>query len=385
MTPSPNQESLGIRRVSSLHMFVRDMERSRDHYVRNLDFLEIARSTPEFEREERARASVVQAGGARFVFVEPLGSKGESFRWLQKHPEGVGRIVFDVDDAEHTFKLLSSRGATPVTGLERRRVDGVEVNWFDIATPFGDTLFRFISHPGDTPILPNLERMAESRASTNQFGVDEVDHITSNFLTLKPVTSWLEDVLGFQELWNIEFHTQDVKKGNFEGSGLKSIVMWDPVSKIKFANNEPAAPFFRASQIFQFCEDHRGPGIQHVALTLSGLVTAVTGMRKNKVGFMPTPSTYYDMLPDRLRGLGMNGLDEDIEELRKLGILVDGSGPGKYLLQIFMQDAASLFGDSQAGPLFLELIQRKGDNGFGAGNFRALFDSIERQQQMDRA
>ena len=91
------KDSLGIQRVASLHVFVRDLERSRDHFVEKLDFAEIAISTPQFEADHRARASVVEAGGARFVFMEPLGSKGESFRWLDKHPEGVGRVVFDVN------------------------------------------------------------------------------------------------------------------------------------------------------------------------------------------------------------------------------------------------------------------------------------------------
>jgi 4-hydroxyphenylpyruvate dioxygenase len=349
-----------------------------------LDFALIAKSNLEYEAEERARACVVQAGGARFVFVEPLGSKGESFRWLQKHPEGVGRIVFDVEDAERAFSILLSRGATPVTGLERRRVEGVDVTWFDIATPFGDTLFRFVSHEGDTPILPNFDRVAASRSADNRFGIREVDHITSNFLTLKPVVSWLRDVLGFQELWNIEFHTQDVKKGHFDGSGLKSTVMWDPASGIKFANNEPAAPSFRTSQIYLFCEDHRGPGVQHIALTVDNLLDAVKGIRQRNVAFMPTPAAYYDMLPARLEGNGIGAIEEGVDALKELGILVDGNGDGRYLLQIFMREASGLFGDPQAGPLFLELIQRKGDNGFGAGNFRALFESIERQQQMDR-
>ena len=93
-------EPIGIQRIASIHVFVRDLERSRDHYVKNLDFAEIAVSTPEFEAEHRARASVVEAGGVRLVFIEPLGSKGESFHWLERHPEGVGRVVFDVPDAE---------------------------------------------------------------------------------------------------------------------------------------------------------------------------------------------------------------------------------------------------------------------------------------------
>jgi 4-hydroxyphenylpyruvate dioxygenase len=381
VTTASAKESLGIRRVASIHLFVRDLERSRDHYVHKLDFAEIARSGPDFEMEHRARASVVEAGGARFVLVEPLGSRGESYRWLERHPEGIGRVVFDVDDAERAFALLGERGATPMTGLERRNVDGGSVVWFDIATAFGDSVFRFVEHAGNTPVMPDLLRMPAAEGSKNRFGIEEVDHITTNFLTMQPALKWLEDVMGLEHYWTVEFHTQNVKKGQFTGSGLKSVVMWDPASGIRFANNEPMAPFYKASQIYLFCEDHHGPGIQHVALGVRDLVPAVKGMRDLGVEFMHTPGEYYDMLPDRLAKCGIGHIDEDIEVLRKLHILVDGSAPGRYLLQIFMREAAALFKDPKAGPLFVELIQRKGDEGFGAGNFRALFESIERQQQ----
>ena len=113
-------------------------------------------------------------------------------------------------------------------------------------------------------------------------------------------------------------------------------------------------------------------------------MAAVKDLRARGVPFMPTPATYYDLLPDRLLAVGINAIDEDLESLRHLEILVDGSAPSRYLLQIFMKEAADVFKDRQAGPLFLELLQRKGDNGFGAGNFRALFESIERQQQQAR-
>src|SRR5579863_1623939 len=352
------KELLGIQRVASLHVFVRDLERSRDHYVDNLEFAEIAVSTPEFELDHRARASVVEAGGVRFVFIEPLGSKGESFRWLEKHPEGVGRIVFDVADAERTFSILSARGATPLTGLERRKVEGGTLNRFDIATPFGDTLFRFVQQEGPTPIMADLVRV-ESNKETNRFGILEVDHITSNFLTLKPAILWMERVMGLEQYWDIEFHTQDVKKGQFGGSGLKSIVMWDPESGIKFANNEPAAPFFKSSQIFLFCEEHRGAGVQHVALGISDILGAVREMRRKGVRFNPTPSTYYDLLPQRLIDVGVNKIDEDIEMLRELEVLVDGNAQHTYLLQVFLREASVLYRDPQAGPLFIELIQRK--------------------------
>jgi len=377
------KESIGIQRIASLHLFVRDLERSRQHYVEKLDFAEVAISSPQFEQEHKARASVVEAGGARFVFMEPLGSKGESFRWLEKHPEGVGRVVFEVEDAERAFALLTARGATPMTGIEVRRVEGGTVTWFDIATAIGDTLFRFIQYTGRTPIMPDLVRLNVPRGGSNRFGVTEVDHITSNFLTLKPALLWMEQVMGFEQYWDVEFHTLDVKKGHFEGSGLKSTVMWDPHSGLKFANNEPAAPFFKSSQIYVFCEDHRGAGVQHVALAVADIMTAVKDLKKLNVPFMPTPRAYYEMLPKRLVDLGIKAIEEDISSLGDLEILVDGGAPGQYLLQIFMKEASHIFKDPQAGPLFIELLQRKGDKGFGAGNFRALFESIERQQLED--
>src|SRR5690606_21394831 len=130
-------------------------------------------------------------------------------------------------------------------------------------------------------------------------------------------------------------------------------------------------------------EDQRGPGVQRIAPTVTHLVDAVRTIRRSGGHYIPTPRTYHDMLPERMKTAGFGPLDEDIDVLRELGILVDGSESNQYLLQIFMSEAAATFGDPQAGPLFFELIQRKGDYGFGAGNFRALFDSIERQQELE--
>lgn len=381
---SSQNASLGIQRVASVHLFVRDLERSRDHYIRQLDFAETAVSTLDFEQQHHARASVLEAGGARLVFMEPIGSAGESFEWLQKHPEGVGRVVFEVADVARAFALLTERGATHVTGMEREEVEGGQVAWFDIATALGDTLFRFVQYHGDTPMMPKLQRHATPRGGENRLQVTGIDHITANYLTLKPVVMWLEQVMGFASYWDVAFHTQDVKPDEAKGgSGLRSIVMWDPDSGFKLANNEPAAPAYKASQIYVFCEDHRGPGIQHIALAVNDIVSTVGVLRKQGVPFQATPSTYYDLLPDRLQELGIKQIDEDVDLLRELQILVDGHSPGRYLLQIFMREASHLFHDPNAGPLFIELVQRKGDKGFGAGNFRALFESIERQHELE--
>jgi 4-hydroxyphenylpyruvate dioxygenase len=124
--------------------------------------------------------------------------------------------------------------------------------------------------------------------------------------------------------------------------------------------------------------------VQHVALATRDILHAVRVLRARGVDFMPTPGAYYDQLPERLERHGIGSIDEDIETLRELQVLVDGSGPGSYLLQIFLKDSAGMYGSPEAGPFFFEIIQRKGDTGFGAGNFRALFESIEREQLDER-
>jgi 4-hydroxyphenylpyruvate dioxygenase len=199
---------------------------------------------------------------------------------------------------------------------------------------------------------------------------------------MKPALLWMEHVLGLVPLWEIAFHTNDVAAGEtrLHGSGLKSVVMWDPASGVKFANNEPYRPFFKESQINIFAEDNRGDGVQHSALAARDVVSAVRGLRARGVEFMPTPGSYFDLLPERLRTTGIGSIDESVDTLRELEILVDGSRPREYLLQIFLKEAAGLHHDPEAGPFFFEIIQRKGDEGFGEGNFRALFESMELDQ-----
>jgi 4-hydroxyphenylpyruvate dioxygenase len=161
--------------------------------------------------------------------------------------------------------------------------------------------------------------------------------------------------------------------------------MWDPVSQTKFANNEPARPFFKSSQINIFHEELRGDGVQHVALTVTDILGAVRGLRSAGVTFMPTPGSYYDLLPGRIAQSGIGAIDEDLATLRELEILLDGDHHHAYMLQIFLKESAGLYADPNAGPFFYEIIQRKGDRGFGAGNFRALFESIEREQRTTSA
>jgi 4-hydroxyphenylpyruvate dioxygenase len=383
--------SLGIQRIEALHYYVHDLERTRRFLVDKLDFEELGASGPELEREGRQRSAAFRAGDALYVVHQPVGEGGRAWRYLRKHPEGVGTVVLDVEEIDRTFRRLDERGGTLITDVQRFSDDGGTLAMFSITTPFGDTTFRFVERRGYSRLFPGfvpspLTATAAPTATGNRFGFERIDHLTANFQTMKPALLWMEHVLGFEQMWEIAFHTQDVASAQTRqhGSGLKSIVMWDPASGVKFANNEPFRPFFKESQINLFAEDNRGDGIQHSALSVRDIVGAVRGLRAAGVEFMPTPGSYYDVLPDRLRQIGVGTIDESVDLLRELEILVDGGKPHQYLLQIFLKEAAGRYHDPEAGPFFFEIIQRKGDQGFGAGNFRALFEAIEREQARDR-
>ena len=376
--------SLGIKAVEAVHYYVRDIERSRRFYTEKLDFAEIGQSSGELNEGGKQRSVVFQAGNCVVICSEPQGDGGRAARFLNKHPDGIGTVVFEVEDANRAFELLDKRGGTPISGVQTFEENGGVLKTFSITTPFGDTTFRFAERKGYAKLFPGFEPHASRKGGSNHFGFGDVDHITSNFQTMSPALLWMEHVLGFERYWGVEFHTDDVlQKQDDNGSGLRSVVMCDMESGVKFANNEPYRPHFRASQINIFNEDHRGDGVQHLALTVKDIISTVKGLRERSVEFMPTPGTYYDMLPERLKRLGVNTIDEDIDVLRDLEILVDGEKDHAYLLQIFLKDSAGLYKESEAGPFFYEIIQRKGDQGFGAGNFRALFESIERQQKAE--
>jgi 4-hydroxyphenylpyruvate dioxygenase len=287
-------------------------------------------------------------------------------------------LAFRVKNLEHAMKLLESRGGT----LLADPIEESGYRSFEIATPLGDVAFRFIERHGCAHFAPGFVDVGPGHDSRppNVFGIEQVDHVTSNGLTMQPIIGWYEQVLGFEKFWDIQFHTQDVAKSLGTGSCLKSIVMWDPESEIKFATNEPMRPAFRDSQIWKFVEDNQGPGVQHIAFGVNQIIPTVVELKKRGVDFMDTPPAYYRDLPTRLEALGIHNVKEHLDELEKHQILLDGQDD-KYMLQIFMREAKSMYGEERAGPFFYEIIQRAGDKGFGYGNFRALFESIERAQR----
>jgi len=381
-------ESLGIIKLESVHWYVHDMARTRRFYAELLDFAELGVSSPELTKSGRQESAVFQANDVTLICSAPVGEGGRAWRWLQKHPEGVGTLNFAVKDIEKTRALLNERGGTFIEEKIQQFTDasGGTMRFFSITTPFGNTTFRFVQRDKCDAWYPGFQAHAQPTGGKNRFGFAKVDHITSNFRTLQPMVLWMKHVMGFEEFWNIKFHTEEeISKGDQHGTGLKSIVMWDPHSTVKFANNEPSAPRFKQSQINVYVEDQRGEGVQHLALIVKDIVPTVKAMRANKeLGFLNTPASYYDYLPERLAKGGIIRIDENIQELRDLQILVDGHKEHQYLLQIFMKENGQLVKDTEAGPFFYEIIQRKGDKGFGGGNFKALFESIERAQREAR-
>jgi 4-hydroxyphenylpyruvate dioxygenase len=369
---------LGIVGYDCYEFVVADLERSRRFYTEMMDVPEVARISDRAAAERGEQAVLFGAGKAQCVCVSPSARDSSADRWLRRHPDGVRTVGFRVRDVEQSRRVLAERGATlcteVVTDHDR---PGRPYRWFEIATPLGDVRFRFVERAADS--LPPDFVPTEDRDRGNRHHLQVIDHVTSNFLTLEPHVTWLRDVMGFEEYWRVHFHTADVNPET-GGSGLASIVMWDAESGIKLANNEPAAPNYEGSQIYTFVEANQGPGVQHVAFHVPEIAPAVEGLRNSGIEFLDTPATYYDMLPERLSRQKVGNFAENLDELRRLGVLVDGEDD-RYLLQIFMVEGGLLYGDERAGPFFYEVIQRCGARGFGEGNFRALFEAIERDQQ----
>lgn len=378
-----SNQHLGITGYDSYHFVVENLDRSRRFYTEILELKEVARAGEELVARSGQQSVVFGAGDVRVCVSTPLTQKSKAARYLKRHPAGIMSLSFRVENLAKTVKFLEERGGTLLSEpYEARDEKGGTYKSIEIATPLADVAFRFVERSDFNAFAPGFVDVGEGNGSRpkNRFGIEKVDHVTSNGLTMQPIVQWYEKVLGFEPFWEISFHTHDVAADRVSGSGLRSIVMWDPKSGVKFATNEPLRPFFRDSQITKFVEDNHGNGVQHIALAVSNILTSVETLRERGVEFMKTHPAYYKDLPARLAKLGITNVVQELKELERLEIEIDGAND-KYMLQIFMREAAGMYGEPNAGPFFYEIIQRAGDNGFGYGNFRALFESIERAQK----
>jgi len=379
------ENSIGILGYDSFHFVVENLERSRQFYTRRFGFKEVAKASADLTERSGQQSVVFGAGDVRVCVSTPLSQKSKASRYLRRHPDGVMSLAFRVENLDHTMAFLDKRGGTFLSDpIDETDDKGGRYRSFEIATPLGDVAFRFVERTTYEGFAPGFVDSGVGNAGRpdNDFGIAAIDHITSNGLTMQPIVAWYKEVLGFEPFWEISFHTLDVAKAaqaRSSGSGLRSIVMWDPESGVKFATNEPLRPFFRDSQISKFVEDNWGNGIQHIAFAVPNILSTVEEMQHREVEFMKTHPAYFKDLPARLAALRLTNVKEDLKELERLQVLVDGADD-KYMLQIFLREAAALYDESRAGPFFYEIIQRAGDPGFGYGNFRALFESIERAQ-----
>lgn len=378
-------EALGIQNLHAVHYYVADAARSKQFYEDRFGWQATWKAGAEMAAQTQQDCTVYQAGDIRVAVSAPQGpgSKGRAARYLSRHPAGIGSLTFEVDDVEQTWAALAGRGGTFIHRISTSKTDdGGQFRHFSVTTALGDVSFRFCDRRDTDQFATGFERLLDPSKLTNPMGFKAIDHVTCNAQSMATMALWFKHVLGFEEYWDIEFHTEDIRAGAETGTGLKSVVYWDPRSDLKFPINEPLAPFFKEGQINRFIEDNWGAGIQHIALDVEDALAVVSTLRDRHVEFLRTPSNYYDSAPARLaeHQVDVNRLAHRLEDLKKLGILIDGSPVDNYLIQIFLKDAMSLYGEAAAGPFFYEVIQRCGDNGFGGGNFRALFEAIERDQ-----
>jgi 4-hydroxyphenylpyruvate dioxygenase len=299
----------------------------------------------------------------RFVLTSPLGPEGPIAEHVALHGDGVRDLAFWVDDAREAFARAVERGARPVHEPRVLRDDHGEVILAAIHT-YGDTIHSIVERRHYTGLfLPGFVARTSPFAPPPA-GLRHVDHCVGN-VELGRMNEWVsfyEKVLGFYNL--LSFDDKDIST---EYSALMSKVMSNGNGRIKFPINEPASGR-KKSQIEEYLDFYRGPGVQHIAMATDNIIETVTALRDRGVEFLAIPGSYYDTVLDRV-----GTIDEDLEPLRELGILVDRDDEG-YLLQIFTKPV------QDRPTLFYEIIQRKGARSFGKGNFKALFEAIEREQ-----
>lgn len=368
--------NLGIQRLHSFEISVFDTAPWVAYLTDGFGFQHLARSAGAAAESTGTRRHWLACGDVGIFLNEPAYPGSPVRRYLERHPEGISRVNFLVQDVEATEAQLLERNAAATDFV--RSVESSAGPWrtLAIATPLGDVEFAFMQTPNGADALPpDMERLAAFDTGLNPLGLTGIDHLTANARTLMPMLAFYEHVMGFSRCWNVQFHTEDYRPG--VGSGLRAVAMEDAASGIRMVTNEPLRPRFAESQVQLHVDTNRGPGIQHVALAVADMAKAAGHCRTSGVSFMPTPRAYYQALPGRLGAQGVPALSLGMDEIERLGILVDGDKSG-YLLQAFCQDQAVQFRRPNAGPIFFELVQRSGSERFGEGNFRALFEAMQR-------
>lgn len=355
-------DHLGLQDVDYVEHYVSNAKQAAHFYITTFGFELKAYSGLETGIRDRA-SYYLEQGNIRFVLSAPLHSDSPIAEFVQTHGDGVKDIALHVEDVDRAFHESVKRGAEPVLEPHDLTDEHGTIRKAAIKT-YGDVIHSFIDRSEyDGLFMPGFQAK-ESMIKAEPVGVEFVDHCVGN-VELGRMEDWVDfyrDVLGFTQY--ISFDDKDIST---EYSALMSRVMAGGRGMIKFPINEPAEGK-KKSQIEEYLDFFEGPGVQHVALLTGDIIDTVTKLRDRGVEFLKVPTTYYEELEDRV-----GTIDEPIEKLEDLGILVDRDNEG-YLLQIFTKPVVD------RPTLFFEIIQRKGARGFGKGNFKALFEAIEREQ-----
>ncbi|HJS50955.1 MAG TPA: 4-hydroxyphenylpyruvate dioxygenase [Pyrinomonadaceae bacterium] len=362
------QNPLGLKKIHHVEFYVGNAKQADFYYRKAFGFSRAAYSGLETGNRETT-SYLLKQNNVNFVLTTPLSPEHPAAEHIKQHGDGVRDIAFLVEDADHAFNESVRRGAKAISEPSDRKDENGTVRHAAIAT-YGDTVHSFFSyntksngHNYSGPFLPGF---VEQKVEGESTGIMLVDHIVGN-VELGKMNEWCDfyrDVMGFHRY--ITFDDKDIST---EYSALMSIVMSDGQHNIKFPINEPAESKKGKSQIQEYIDFYRSAGAQHIALLCRDIRSTVAKLQDNGVEFLTVPDTYYDELPSRV-----GEIDENIESLKKLGILVDRDEEG-YLLQIFTKPV------EDRPTVFYEILQRKGCKGFGKGNFKALFVSIEEEQR----
>jgi 4-hydroxyphenylpyruvate dioxygenase len=358
------QDFLPLKGTDHVEFYVGNARQAAYYYRTAFGMSLVAYAGPETGQRDRA-SYVVQQGKIRFVFTTSLRPGDPIADHVARHGDGVRVIALEVEDARQAWIETTSRGARSVfapveTGDEHGRIITSSI------AAYGDTIHTFVERGHyNGPFLPGF-RAQGADAVARPTGLKHVDHMVGNvgWHAMDEWVNFYAKVMGFQLYQH--FDDKDIST---EYSALMSKVMSNGNGYVKFPINEPAEGR-RKSQIEEYLDFYQGPGVQHIALATDDILSTVSRMQSQGVEFLQVPHTYYTELAGRV-----GRIDEPIEELERLGILVDRDDEG-YMLQIFTRPV------EDRPTLFYEIIQRKGSRSFGKGNFKALFEAIEREQAL---
>ncbi len=354
---------LPINGTDYIEFYVGNAKQAAHYYKTAFGFQSIAYAGPETGVRDRA-SYVLQQGKIRLVLTTGLKSDSLINQHVKNHGDGVKVLALWVDDAYKAFEETTKRVAKPYLAPQTLTDDNGTVKMSGIYT-YGETIHMFIERKEYTgPFMPGFEKW-ESDYQPEDVGLLYVDHCVGNvgWDRMVPVVQWYEEIMGFVNILSF-----DDKQINTEYSALMSKVMSNGNGFAKFPINEPAEGK-KKSQVEEYLEYYEGEGVQHIAVATKDIIHTVTELKKRGVEFLsPPPEAYYEMVPERV-----GDIEEDINKLKKLGILIDCDEEG-YLLQIFTKPV------EDRPTLFYEIIERHGAQSFGAGNFKALFEALEKEQ-----